>query len=310
MTNQNTIYIVGAGAIGKVLAVFLKNEGRNVILLRGSIDLVSNQFEEITVELSDHSEIKAVIEISSLNKFKALQGIVVLTNKAFGNKQLAVRLHKKLKDSPMVILQNGLNVEAPFIDVGIKNLFRCVLFTSCQFISTNRLRFKPAGPSQIGLVKGSNNLDIVTEALNTSYFEFRSTQNLQPLIWTKVIANIVFNSVCPLLETDNGIFHRNFYALNIAKRIIDSCISIAHTVGINLEVDEVTKTLLMISRSSDGQLISTYQDLNNKRKTEIDSLNFALADIASGLGMDDLVKEVRLLGELIYIKSEIALHSK
>jgi ketopantoate reductase len=32
---KNSIYIIGTGAIGNVLAALLKNVGRNVILLKG-----------------------------------------------------------------------------------------------------------------------------------------------------------------------------------------------------------------------------------------------------------------------------------
>jgi len=176
-------------------------------------------------------------------------------------------------------------------------------------VNSSTVKFKPVSISPIGIIEGNNQtLELIVSQLQNEYLKFRVEENIQPIIWTKAIINCVFNSICPLLETDNGIFYRNTYALDIAKRILSDCISLAQKVGINLEVDEVTKTLLMISKSSDGQLISTYQDLNNKRKTEIDSLNFALVDIASRLKMDDLVKEVRLLGELIKLKSVLSLN--
>ncbi|HCZ36261.1 MAG TPA: ketopantoate reductase, partial [Cytophagales bacterium] len=38
MTNLNNIYIIGAGAIGKALAVFLNRAGKNVTLVRGSVN--------------------------------------------------------------------------------------------------------------------------------------------------------------------------------------------------------------------------------------------------------------------------------
>lgn len=311
MSIQNTIYIIGAGAIGKVLAVFLTNQGKNVVLIRGSIDEVQDHMEEMTVELKDHTEIKATILITSLSKFSDLQGIVVVANKSFGNKQLAIKLQKKISNSPLVVLQNGLNVEIPFLDAGIKNIFRCVLFTSSQFIGPDRLRFKPAKPSQIGRVKGTtSDVGSVAGALNTAYFEFNPVENIQPVIWTKAIANIVFNSICPLLETDNGIFYRNADALDMAKRIIIDCITVAKSSGLTLELEEVIKTVLMISKSSEGQLISTYQDIINKRETEIDSLNFALTSIATNLEMSNSVREVRLLGQLIKLKSELSSTSR
>lgn len=63
--------------------------------------------------------------------------------------------------------------------------------------------------------------------------------------------------------------------------------------------------MLAISRSSDGQLISTLQDINNKRPTEIDMLNLEIVGIAEKLSAENLVTETRLLGELTAIKSRL-----
>jgi 2-dehydropantoate 2-reductase len=61
----------------------------------------------------------------------------------------------------------------------------------------------------------------------------------------------------------------------------------------------------MISRSSEGQLISTYQDILSKRKTEIDSLNFAVSEMAEELQIGNRVEKTKLLGEMIRLKSEL-----
>jgi len=128
MTPQNTIYIVGAGAVGKALAVFLKFKGNNVIIIRGSIDDNSSHTEKIKVQYNDTDEFESVIEISSLSKFKTLTGIVVLTNKSFGNQELSKVLKSKINTSPLVIMQNGLNIEVPFTDNYFSQIYRCVLF--------------------------------------------------------------------------------------------------------------------------------------------------------------------------------------
>jgi 2-dehydropantoate 2-reductase len=150
----------------------------------------------------------------------------------------------------------------------------------------------------------------VTEKLSNPYLIFQPEENIQPVIWTKAITNCVFNSICPLLEIDNGIFWRHEKALNLAKRIIDECVIVAASEGILLNADRVVEKLLLISKSSDGQLISTYQDIIHRRKTEIESLNVAIARIADKLEVKGLAKETGLLGELIQIKAEIAMQAR
>jgi len=74
----------------------------------------------------------------------------------------------------------------------------------------------------------------------------------------------------------------------------------------DLEADEVVERLLLISKSSDGQLISTLQDINNKRPTEIETLNFEIVNIARRLNKENAVAETKLLGELTRLKSELS----
>jgi 2-dehydropantoate 2-reductase len=301
------IFIIGAGAIGKTLAVALKLSDKDVVLVRGSVDDGSRSVEKIEVVTNDGAKLEAEIEVGTFSRFSALDGIIVLTNKSFGNDNLARTLEATAKNSPLVILQNGLGVERPFTDHDFPEVYRCVLFVTSQMISTNQIGFKPVTISPIGIIKGSKaNLQSVVEHLNSPVFPFKAETDIQTVIWTKAIINSVFNSICPLLEIDNGIFHREAQAVDIAKRVIAECAAIAKENGIDLEADEVIERLLLISKSSDGQLISTLQDINNKRPTEIETLNFEIVNTARILNRENAVVETKLLGELTRLKSELS----
>ncbi len=304
MSHQDTIYIIGAGAIGKVLAALLTLEQKKVVIIRGSIDDYSKGTENIEVEMNGTQTLAATVEISTLSNFTTLNGIIVCTSKSFGNQLLSKALRTKSGNSPLVILQNGLDVEQPFIANGFTHIYRSVLFATSQPVAPNKFRFKPVEASPIGMIKGNTaTLDMVVRGLNNHYFEFVASANIGPLVWTKTIVNCVFNSVCPLLETDNGIFHRDENALNLAKELVAECIGVARKAGIAIEFDKVMDKLLLISNASDGQLISTYQDIINKRETEIESLNLSIVKIAKDLNLGNAVTQTSLLGELIKLKS-------
>jgi 2-dehydropantoate 2-reductase len=303
---EPSIFIVGNGAIGKALAVFLKLQGKNVVILRGSVDDGRSVIERITIVLADQSLLEADIEISTLSRFAMLDGIVVLTNKSFGNPDLANALKPKINTSPLVILQNGLGVERVFTDQHFSAVYRCVLFVTSQVGADNRVSFKPVAECPIGGISGDTNfLHHIVNELTTPHFRFKTEENIQTIIWKKAINNSVFNSVCPLLNIDNGIFHRNTEALEIARAVITECVQIASEAGVLLEPDDVIANLLAISKASDGQLISTLQDINRKRPTEIDTLNFAIVRIAEKFGKAHLVERTKLLGELVRLKSDI-----
>ncbi len=303
------IYIIGAGAIGKALAVFLSQAGRHVELLRSSVDNLPSEIKAFEVILNGGAALHASVSISTLNSHTALDGVIVVASKAFANAALASAIRGKAGKSPIVILQNGLNIEAPFVTEGFTDVFRCVLFSTSQAISDTVVRFKPVSPSPIGTVSGSGHrAPEIAALLNTPHFEFTAVANIQPIIWTKVIANCVFNSICPLLDADNGIFYRDENAQALAVSVVRECVNVAKYAGVILKSEDVIDTILKISRSSDGQLISTLQDIRNKRPTEIDSLNFAVVAIARELGHPQGAPFTNLLGELVRLKSKFSSH--
>jgi 2-dehydropantoate 2-reductase len=300
-----TIYIIGAGAIGKALAVFLKNQGKDVVLVRATSDDPSHE-ENLTVTLNDNRSVQGFVTDIGLPGLEKLDGIVVLTNKSFANEVIADRIMNKVGNSPIVIMQNGLNVEEPFIVHGFATIFRSVLFSTSQTISSDTVRFKPVAVSPIGVIKGNSAaLKSVASLLDSPNFRFDAVDNILPVIWKKTIANCVFNSICPLLDIDNGLFARNEIAMSVAERITNECISVAREVGVSLDVHEVLEMVRLISKSSEGQLISTLQDIKEGRQTEIDSLNFTIARIAKDLGKEHLTVETKLLGELTKLKADL-----
>jgi 2-dehydropantoate 2-reductase len=302
------IYIIGAGAIGKALAVFLRLSGRKATLIRGRTSDDGSKIESIRVQMPDDAVFEAEVTISNLNAFPRLDGIIVLANKSFGNEQLAFNLKNKTENSPLVLLQNGLGVEKPFLDVAFAEIYRCVLFVTSQVIDENTIRFKPVTACPVGIERGNNDhLQYIVKQLTTPQWQFRSKAYIEHTKWKKAIINCVFNSVCPLLDADNGIFHRNEAALNLARRVIAECVGIANRKNILLTIHDIEEALLQISRASDGQLISTLQDIRAGRQTEIDTLNFELGRQAAELGLHHKIPATLLLGELTRLKAGINL---
>ncbi|GAB3552141.1 ketopantoate reductase family protein [Spirosoma fluminis] len=303
---QNSMYIIGAGAIGMTLAVVLRQSGKDVILLHGRRDSSPEPEDaSITVESSNGLTETASIPIRELEQVKFLNGIVLLTSKSFGNQELAQRLRGKIGQSPLVLLQNGLGIEEPFLTAGFPQVYRCVLLATSQVQAPYKVSYKPVAASPIGVICGHEScVSELVAQLSTPQFLFRAERAIQQTIWEKVITNCVFNAICPLLGIDNGIFHRNTLAMALARDIIDECVAVAKEVGIVLNQQEVEERLLQISQRSDGQLISTLVDINEGRQTEIDALNLAVARLAERLGKPQLANRTRLLGELVRLKAD------
>ena len=276
--------------------------------MRGRRDSLPETGEiNLTVDCDDGRSLTASVPVRTLDQIDCLNGLVLLTSKSFGNPELARRLSGRTGSSPVVLLQNGLGVEEPFLDAGFTQVYRCVLLATSQVQTPGRVSYKPVAVSPIGIIRGhKSRLAELVAQLSTPGFAFQAEGNIQRAIWEKVITNCVFNAVCPLIGVDNGIFHRDASALAVAGEIIRECVAVAAEVGIVLNPQEVEQRLLQISQRSDGQLISTLVDINQGRETEIDTLNLSVARLADRLGKPELATRTRLVGELIRLKAEVS----
>lgn len=302
---QPTYYIIGMGAIGMTLAVYLRQAGQSVVLVRGRKGTLPETEATIRLETGGTQQ-TATLPIRALDELTTLDGLILLTNKSFGNAELAQRLLGKTGQSPLVVFQNGLGVEEPLLSAGFPEVYRCVLLATSQVIAPYSVSYKPVAASPIGIVRGDEaTLENLVAQLTTPLFPFRAEAAIQRVIWEKVITNCVFNAICSLLSVDNGYFHRNAQALSLARSVIKECVAVAAEVGVELNEQDVEQRLIQISQRSDGQLISTLVDINEGRETEIESLNLAVAQLAERLGKPQLAIRTKLLGELTLHKAEL-----
>lgn len=138
MDQKETIYVLGCGAIGLPLAVYLVNAGRNVLAVRTSRRDVSNSPITVTVR-NGADRISAPIEMIPLSRLTHLDGTIVIATKSYANNGIAEELKNKAVTGPLVILQNGLRVEKPFLEAGFSPIYRCILLSSGLYASTAAL---------------------------------------------------------------------------------------------------------------------------------------------------------------------------
>jgi 2-dehydropantoate 2-reductase len=115
--------------------------------------------------------------------------------------------------------------------------------------------------------------------------------------------NAVFNSICPLLDTDNGVFVHDQAVAELANEVVTECLGLTDRLQLGLMRDELMNQLMQISQGSDGQLISTLQDIRNGRETEIEFLNLEMARIAAAQHPTIDLPKTALLGRMTLAKS-------
>lgn len=298
------VYVVGCGAVGMALAACVVEAGRGAVAVR-TINKEATG-ETIGVRLQNGADRLTVpVETIGLSQLSRLEGVVAVTAKSYANRAIAGELGNKVVRGPLVVMQNGVGVETPFLEAQLSEVHRCVLYMTSQSTPDGTLRFRAVTSSPMGIIRGTEaGLEAAVRALSTSRLPFHPEAKIQREIWKKAIINAVFNSICPLLETDNGAFVHDQAVAQLAGEVVEECLALTDRLGLGLTRDELMGQILQISRSSDGQLISTLQDLRNGRETEIEFLNLAIARIAAAQRPRIDLPKTELLGRMTLAKAK------
>lgn len=295
------IYILGCGAIGFPLAAFLTRQGKDVVAVRTSTPHSGLVPVEVKVSISG-GELTEQVPSCGLETLEAPEGIFVVTAKAAANETLAKWLTTHGASGPVVLMQNGLGVEEPFLQHGIQQLYRTILYFTSEARAPGTFAATAFKPSVTGVVNGTPaELQRVVQRLDNPELPIAATDDINSFIWQKAIVNVVFNSICPLLGVDNGIFIREPTAVGLAEKLIAECIQVARTEGVHLEPSNLRQQVLDISRTTDGLLISTLQDLNAGRATEMPFINLAVVRKAA----QSSVPATEFLGRLVQLKEAL-----
>lgn len=304
MSDIKAVYILGSGSVGMALAACLVSEGRKAVAVRTQNS--ESPWQTIKVSLHHGADrVNVCVETVGLSKVTNLDGIVAVTAKSYANKSIALTLKDKLIAGPLVVMQNGVGVERPLLQAQLGKVYRCVLYLTSQSTSDNEFGFHSIKSSPIGIIDGDQAmLDSIVTSLSTRRFPFHAEKNINREVWKKAIINAVFNSICPLLEIDNGVFAREQAVAELAKDIVRECLDLTDRLGLGLTHNELMEQILQISKSSDGQLISTLQDIRNGRETEIEFLNLEMARTAAAQHPRIELPKTELLGKMTLAKSK------
>lgn len=304
---MHPVYVIGCGAVGIPLVACIAGTGREAVGVRLSEPQASEETTTVDLTIEGRSS-QVPIRTIGISRLTSISGTIVVTTKAHTNRALAMQLREICPRSPIVVLQNGLGVERPFTELGFDGVYRCVLYVTAEGNLTAGIKLRAVAPSPVGVVKGTEQqLAGCVAAINSEQFPFRMEADTGRESWTKTIINSVFNSICPLLDADNGLFSRDAEASQLAHEVVTEGVALANRVGIPLEVETLMGRVYQISSTS-NQAISTLQDLRAGRETEIEFINLELARIAASLESPLAVPRIESLGRLIALKSKLGRH--
>jgi 2-dehydropantoate 2-reductase len=324
------VAVIGAGAVGGVLAALLARAGHQVeVTARGAqLSAIEAGGISLTGAWGDYL---AVVEASALLEHGPQLAIVATKAQ---DAELAIRDNIRfLRDIPVLIVQNGLDgVTTAQRGSPRSHVVGALAMFAASYLSPGEVTVTTAGPLYIS---GGNQHDLAARYVASILHDVIPTEvinNFEGAQWTKLIVNQI-----NALPAITGLSAQDVIANPGLRRIMTASIRESVRIGIRSKVkfgslQSLTNgrlRLLSIMPLWIGQILpllmsrrigqipnpgSTLQSIRRGQLTEIDYLNGAVVVAATRIGrtapinaaLVDLVHEVEKSGEFLAVEDVIA----
>ena len=268
--NKMKITVIGAGAIGIVLAASLDTKNEVSVLVKPeNYNRLAKKGLWI-IEGDEKRKIKAKIVTNVIDS-----EIVIIAVKGYD-----LQTTKKLLDrftGMVIICQNGLKM----LDFNLSNKNEIYsIVTSIGAISSELgvSEFKGTGKTIVGgLFNVKKESNKISDLFSSYYFDVKHSKDIKKHIWLKAAINSAINPIASYHNLKNGELKREEYWSQLKKLLAES-VSIANSNGINFNNNPLDLAEEIIKKTADN-FCSMLQDIKKGRKTEINEINGILYEM-------------------------------
>ena len=274
------IAVVGAGAMGSLTGGLLREAGESVYLYdvwKEHIDMIKNQGLKIEGIGGERIiNIDATYNIEDIG----IVDLIIIFVKSYNTKEAALEA-RKIADEKTVILtlQNGLgNIDILQDVFGKKNIIAGTTAQGATLLGPGIIKHTGYGDVFIGELDGkkTKRIEKIISIFNKAGINTKFTDNVNGLIWTKLIVNLAINAPGSIIRVKNGELIKHEYSKLLMRQIVDEALIIVEKKGIRLIYSNILEEIYKIAEKTSDNINSMFQDILKGKRTEIDFLNGAI----------------------------------
>jgi 2-dehydropantoate 2-reductase len=216
--------------------------------------------------------------------------LVVLATKAMDVEQAAAGASPLLgRDTVVLTIQNGLgSVEKVAralgedrVIVGVAGGF------GASIVAPGHVHHNGWELVRLGETRGpaTPRVERVADVWCEAGFRVRSYDDIEQLVWEKLVCNVAFSGTCAVLGRTIGEVLADADAWRVASRCAVEAYEVARVRGIALEFDDPVAYVRAFGERIPGARPSMLLDLMARRRCEIDAINGAIPPAARLLGL-------------------------
>ncbi len=292
------VLIIGAGSVGLGLGGFLINAGVDVSFLATSETARSLKsgfrvfgiFGDYSYEPSQYGILE---DFENIGEFD----YVLITTKTTANDEIAEKLcevKSKLGNAKLIIIQNGWGNAEKFVGCfGKEKVFVGRIITGFYRHKRNEVEITVHADSlMLGNIFVSRLSDEIVDLVDVfieGSFDARVSYDVDGHLWAKMLYNCALNPLGAILDVEYGKLAESTYTRAIMDKILKEVFDVMEACGfstfwksVNDYKETFYSTLVPVTAEHKSSML---QDIKKGNKTEIDSLNGIVVELARSKGL-------------------------
>jgi 2-dehydropantoate 2-reductase len=210
-------------------------------------------------------------------------------------------------DGLALTLQNGLgNLEAIAVELGPGRAVQGVTAHGATLVEPGRVRHAGQGATHMATRPAITvQLTGISTLFEQAGFETHLSDNLDSLLWGKLIINVGINALTGILRVPNGLLAEVEPATALMATAVDEAVQVARAKGVTLPYDDPQERVKAVAIATGPNRSSMLSDVLRGVPTEIDVINGAIVREGASLGIQTPINQT-----LVWlIKAIEAIHS-
>ncbi|MGD8454796.1 MAG: 2-dehydropantoate 2-reductase [Anaerolineales bacterium] len=279
------VLIIGTGALASLFAARLTAQDIAVTMLGTWREgLAALRQHGVTLVQPDGSQQSYPVQATdNPEDCKGAKYALVLV-KSWQTRRAARQLTQCLRgDGVALTLQNGLgNREALAEELGASRVALGVTTTGATLLGPGRVRPGGEGTVSIGL---HSRIGPLVNTLCKANFTVEVLDNVDTLIWGKLVVNAAINPMTAVLQVPNGELLKRESARQLSAELAREVAAVAKAQGIQLAYDDPVAISETVMEKTATNNSSMFQDIQRGAPTEIEAICGAVVEVGESVGV-------------------------
>lgn len=280
--------IIGSGAVGNAIAIATVKAGMETSLVARSDTaeyIRKHGLQRVGIFGEETVAPDRISVYDDYDKVPSGFDLVIISVKTMANELVAKELesHPNIvaENGKIIILQNGWGVNEEYLKVFPKTkIFNARVMTGFERVSkgTTNITVHKA-PLLIGSLYGESAKELLplTKAISDSGIPSETTDELEKALWAKMLYNTTLNPLGAILNMSYGELSESPHLVDIMNALIEETFAVMNAAGYKTYWDSAAEYREVLYKNlipdTYSHHSSTLQDIQNRQKTEIDTLN-------------------------------------